>query len=184
MVRFCQGPALVKISLGRPLRHPACHPCHLPCPFRTDSYISLDNTFALSFGPSVKAQDLIDAQLSLANRMLTGVSTSYVDQTTSFREIVISEPNLPGFTDMLTNGTIRFMLSRCVKAFAGYSSIRVSKVPRAYECECHASPHSLCDLICACSYTQPCAAPALCMLRGSQLAPCPALPPPPVPRRC
>lgn len=100
----------------------------------TRRYISLDDTFALSFGPSVKSQDLKDAQLDLASRMLTGVSTNYVEQTTTFREIVISEENLPGFTDMLTNGTIQFTLSRCDKAFAGYSSIRVSEVGRARGC--------------------------------------------------
>lgn len=100
-------------------------PSHRP-PLRR--YISLDSTFSLSFAASVTAQDIKNAQLDLANRMLQGVSTNYVDQTTNFREIKISEQNLPAFTDMLNNGTLQFTLSRCDKAFAGYSSIRVSEV--------------------------------------------------------
>ena len=92
------------------------------------SYISLDRNFTLTFGPSVKSQDILDAQTSLTNRMLQSVSTNYVDQVTTFREIVLSDQSLPGFSEMLANGTIQFTLSRCMNAFAGYSSIRVSQV--------------------------------------------------------
>lgn len=121
-----------------PQQQPRTSPprCHL-----ARSYISLDGTFSLSFGASVKSQDILNAQTDLAGRMLQSVSTNYVDQVTTFREIVLSDSNLPGFSDMLTTGNIEFVLSRCNPAFAGYSSIRVGQVGTCCMAAVSRKPH-------------------------------------------
>lgn len=53
-------------------------PKHEPRP-PPRSYISLDRTFGLSFGPSVTSGDIHTAQTLLADGMLQSVGTNYVD---------------------------------------------------------------------------------------------------------
>lgn len=49
-------------------------------------------------------------------------------QLTTFSPIFLNKDTLPGFQDMLDDGTILFSLNPCMSQFRGFSNIRVRKV--------------------------------------------------------
>lgn len=85
----------------------------------------------------VTSQDRSYAGLSKVNADASNDILSFLQastapwQDTTFSPVILNSNTLPGFADMLANGSVTFMLTPCHSAWRGLSNVRVKKVSPA-----------------------------------------------------